>query len=402
MSTMAATILLTLGRLPKALEIARALAASGCRVLVADPFRRHACYSSRAVAKSFQVTAPATDPAGYLRDLLDIVISENVDVIVPVSEEAVHVAGLHAMLPEGVRLDCPPQPEMLALHDKLQFARTAHAMGLDAPETYAGDDSAAFALMASTDCVVKPRHSCSGAGVRYLTAGQPLSSASADAGDVVQAKVEGRHVSSFTQAHEGREQVTVLYEGTVFAGTVAVCFERVDDCPAARDWIRSFVGYRRYSGAISFDFIISADGRAQAIECNPRYTSGVHFVSAAGIAQAILNPASTRPVQLKAGRRFQQGYSTLTEAYASVFRPREFIRRMGELFSARDVIWQASDPMPFVMVTPHSWDILAPVIMGRMSMGEAATRDIMWSAPPVNAPRPSTNKANDHACVHGT
>jgi hypothetical protein len=59
-----------------------------------------------------------------------------------------HVAALAGQLPAGVRLACPPQAELLGLHDKLRFARTAHAMGLDAPETHCMSDPQALALMA--------------------------------------------------------------------------------------------------------------------------------------------------------------------------------------------------------------------------------------------------------------
>jgi predicted ATP-grasp superfamily ATP-dependent carboligase len=399
---MTATVLLTLGRLPKALEIARALNGAGCRVLIAEPFRRHVCSPSRAVAQSFQVTAPATDPHAYARDLLDIISAEKVDFVVPVSEEAMHVAALHGQLPPRVRLACPPQAELLALHDKLQFARTAHAMGLDVPETYAANDPAAMTVTAVRDYVVKPVHSCSGLGVRFERAGSIQPSASISSASVVQAMVRGRHVSSFTLAHEGRELVTVLYEGTVFSGSVAVCFQRVDDCPSARSWISSFVGKSGYSGAISFDFIADQKGRAWAIECNPRFTSGVHFVSPEGLAEALLDPARAGPVALKPQRRFQQGYSTLTEAYAAFFRPKEFVRRLGQMVRARDVVWQASDPMPFVMMTPNSWDILKPAMLGRMSMGEAATHDIVWTGPAPGQNRPAIAKVSQNASAPGT
>jgi len=399
---MTATVLLTLGRLPKALEIARALAGAGCRVIVAEPFRRHVCSPSRAVAKTFQVTAPATDPGAYFRQLLEIIASEQVDLVVPVSEEAMHVAGLHDRLPAGVRLACPPQAELLALHDKLQFARTAHAMGLDAPETYAANDPAAMTVTAVKDHVIKPVHSCSGIGVRFERAGSLQPSASISAASVVQTMIRGRHVSSFTLAHEGRELVTVLYEGTVFSGSVAVCFQRVDDCPSARSWISRFTGKTGYSGAISFDFIVDGKDRAWAIECNPRFTSGVHFVSPQGLAGALLDPANSGPAGLKLQRRFQQGYSTLTEAYAAFFRPKEFARRMGQMVRARDVVWQASDPMPFVMMTPNSWDILKPAMLGRMSMGEAATHDIVWTGPAAGGNRPVISKVSQNVPAPGT
>ena len=61
----ASTALVTLGRLPKALDIARALQASGWRVIVAEPYARHLTGASRAVSRSFRVTAPTLDPDEY-------------------------------------------------------------------------------------------------------------------------------------------------------------------------------------------------------------------------------------------------------------------------------------------------------------------------------------------------
>ena len=398
---MTATVLLTLGRLPKALEIARALSGAGCRVLVADPFRRHVCHPSRSVAKSFEIIAPATDPQAYMRALLDIIRDEQVDLVVPVSEEAMYVAALHDQLPPGVRLACPAQPELLALHDKLQFARTAHAMGLAAPETYAANDPAAMTLTAVHDYVVKPAHSCSGIGVHFVKAGTVQPSRSISSTGVVQMLIRGRHVSSFTMAHQGRELATVLYEGTVFSGSVAVCFQRVDDCPAARSWITSFIANSGYSGAISFDFIVDSKHCAWAIECNPRFTSGVHFVAPEGLARALLEPDNAPPMTLKKQNRFQQGYSTLTEAYAAFFRPKEFVRRFGQMVRARDVVWQSSDPLPFLLMTPNSWDILKPALLGQTSMGEAATRDIVWRGATAHPTRPPVQKVNPNVSVPG-
>ena len=117
------TALITLGRLPVALEIARALHADGWRVVVAEPLRWHLCRTSRAVARCRIVTAPDVDAERYLDDLLGVVATESVSLVVPVSEEAVFVAGLHGRLPGGVALACPPQALLLELHDKWRFAR---------------------------------------------------------------------------------------------------------------------------------------------------------------------------------------------------------------------------------------------------------------------------------------
>jgi predicted ATP-grasp superfamily ATP-dependent carboligase len=372
------SVLLTLGRLPKALELARGLAAAGCRVVVAEPFARHVCKPSRAVAKSVVVTPPNRDPQAYLRDLLRVVAEERIDFIVPVSEEALHVLRLEDRLPPGVRILSAPLGSIRRLHDKLAFARLAAEMGLSVPRTFERGDAGLDAFCASSPFVVKPRNSCSGIGVAIHARGARPPFGSLPAGAIFQEFVEGRHVSTFTLAHEGRELVTVAYEGTVFAGTVAVCFRRVEGLVPVTDWVREFVSGTGHNGFISFDFIVPPDGRAMAIECNPRITSGIHFVNAESLARALLSPGDAGPVTMRPGTKFQQGYSTLTEAYSNLLRPRKFAAQMREMFSARDVVWSAADPLPFLLMTPMSWDILAPAMLGRMSMGEAAMRDIAW------------------------
>ncbi len=79
------TVLLTLGRLPKALALARACRALGCRVIVAEPFRWHLCRPSRAVDLCVRVTAPNVDREAYFRELLALIERERVDLVLPVS-----------------------------------------------------------------------------------------------------------------------------------------------------------------------------------------------------------------------------------------------------------------------------------------------------------------------------
>jgi predicted ATP-grasp superfamily ATP-dependent carboligase len=372
------TVLLTLGRLPKALELARALSGAGCRVIIAEPFARHVCKPSRAVFRSHVVAAPNHDRERYLQDLLQVIERERVDLVIPVSEEALHVGQLENRLPLGVRLHSAPLSTILRLHDKFGFAQDARALGLDVPDTFEWNDPGLADFCAANDFVVKPRNSCSGIGVSIHRKGTVPRSLSLPEGAIIQGFVPGRHVSTFTLAEKGRELFTVAYEGTVFAGTVAVCFRRVDGLAAVQAWVRDFVAATGHSGFISFDFIVAQDGKARAIECNPRITSGIHFAEPGDLAQAVLAPERAGRVRMREKTKFQQGYSTLTEAYAHFLRPREFAARMREMFSARDVVWSAQDPMPFLLMTPMSWDILKPAMMGRMTLGEAAMHDIGW------------------------
>ena len=370
------TVLLTLGRLPKALEVARALHAAGCRVVVAEPFRRHLTGASRQVARSVQVTSPVIDREAYLGELTALAVAEGVSLILPVSEEILHVSLLHGRMPAGVRLAAMPHPTLLALHDKLSFTEVCRAAGVLAPETFDLDDPQARQLAAAVPTVVKPVFSCSGRGVRFLAPGDALPRY--DERAVVQRRCDGRLLSTFTLARAGESRITVTYRGAVMQGTVAVCFERIDTPPAVQAWVSTMVRHTGFDGFISFDLIEDAAGDISGIECNPRATSGLHFVEPAGLAQALLDPSSDLPLAYKSERFMQQFYPCLTETQRTMFGHGPFRQNLRYLIAARDVTWSSRDPWPLVSQPWTSWPIIEQSLRRRCSFGEVAMLDLAW------------------------
>lgn len=371
------TVLLTLGRLPKALDLARGFAKAGCRVLVAEPYGWTLAGASRHVAQEFKVPPPSAGKAAYLAALAEIVRREGVDLVVPVSEETMHVAHLAGMLPEGVRLFTMPPEQVIALHDKAGFVRTALAMGLAVPESAPLGSAEATALAAGGPVVVKPLFSCSGNGVRILRAGEPLPAPDPAAPAVVQRFVTGREHSTCTIAREGRVIATSVYRGAVMSGSVAVAFERVE-VPAIDAWVARFVAETGWSGFISFDFIVDEGGVPHAIECNPRATSGVHFWEDVDIARAVLDPASTGAMRVRRHKVLQQFYACLTETQAAMLRGRGFLPSLKSLVTTRDVSWDARDPWPFLSMIGTSWPIIWQSITKGARFGEVATTDVGW------------------------
>lgn len=366
------TALLTLGRLPKALDIARALHGAGVRVIVAEPFRRHLSGVSRAVDQSFVVTAPAVDGPRYLQELCDLVDAQKVDLVVPISEEIVHVSALHGRLPASCRLLSMPQASVLAVHHKARFVEVCRAAGVAAPESAETTASEAMSLAAAYDFVVKPVSSCSGRGVRFFGRGEALPSVAEPS--IIQRRIHGSLVSSFSIARAGEVRCTVLYRGAVMQGTVAVCFERIEVPFEVSEWIRRFVAQTRWDGFISFDLIIDEAGVVHGIECNPRATSGIHFVEPAGLAQALLDPSATDAPTLRPERLSQQFFPCLTETQKSMFTSR-FRHNLGCLLDAREVTWKASDPWPFLGMPYTAWNIIALASRTGMTFGEVAMLD---------------------------
>ena len=379
---MTGTVLITLGRLPKALDLARGFKALGYRVIVAEPFRWHLTGVSSVIARRYTVTAPANNREQYLRELLTIVVNEGVDWVVPVSEEIMHVSFLRERLPAHVKLYAMSSATLLALHDKLSFIDRCREYGVSAPETFAADDTRADALATKGDYIVKPVFSCSGRGVIFKRRGEAQPSYATSEPMIVQSWVKGNVLSTFSVAHEGAALTTVVYRGAVMSGTVAVCFERVTEVDAQHqaviDWVNQFVQRAHFSGFISFDVVVNADGQAHGIECNPRATSGLHFVNSRDLAAAVVSPESQDKIRFRDDTLMQQFYPCLTELQKSMFGGGMFRKNLRQFLKARDVTWDWRDPLPFLTMPFTASQIIWKSIRAGVTMGEVATLDVGW------------------------
>jgi predicted ATP-grasp superfamily ATP-dependent carboligase len=371
---MSQTVLLTLGRLPKALDFARAFHEIGWRVLVAEPAKSHMTGQSKAVTKSFVVPAPRDGKQAYLEGLAKIILDEKVDLVLPLSEETMHVAHLRPLVPEPVRIYVPQPEKLMALHDKAAFIALATSHGLPVPETAILGRDAAIELAARCDYVIKPVYSCSGRGVSLHQAGTPLP-ATWDEKAIVQTQLSGDQFSTFGIADQGRIIINVVYRGTIMSGSVAVAFERVDHA-GIDTWVSDFVAATGHSGFISFDFFVDSNGIARAIECNPRVTSGVHFIETLGLAEGILAPAEAH-LTLKPKRPLMQFFSTLTEVQSCMFQ-KGFFAKVKAMWAAQDVSWRAGDPMPLLTLPIVAFPMLLTCIATGRSFGEVFTEDIAW------------------------
>lgn len=368
------TVLLTLGRLPKALDIARSFSALGWRVIVADPFKTHLLAASRAVSKSVRVPAPAVDAEAYLAALADIAESAQVDLVIPISEEIMFVGLLRSRLPARVQVLAMPPDALTAAHDKYAFARRAREIGLSAPRMALACDPEADEIAAAGDFVVKERHSCGGGGVSFFKRGAAFPRSEHA---IVQMLARGVEYSSCTLSHEGRARQTAIYRATMTSGTVAVGFERVDNA-AIESWIDRFIADAGWSGFISFDFMLDETGVPYGIECNPRLTSGVHFFECEDLARAILD--SNAPLRLRRERRLQQFWSCLLEAQRALPNLSRFRQRLAQVLGTRDVTWSATDPLPLLTMPWTAQEILRLASRINVSLAVAATYDLGWNA----------------------
>ena len=372
----AKTVLLTLGRLPVGLDIARSFAAAGWRVLVAEPWSMHLSRMSNTVSECFRVTSPVVDPERYLDDLEALIAAHDVQLVVPVSEESMHVAALRDRIPAPIEVFCADQERMLALHDKYRFIRMAAEYGLRVPRSSLADAAEAAEVVANV-YVSKPRLSCSGRGVVIHRPGEAVPPSPQL---LLQEHLDGEHHSSFAIARDGQVLVSSVYRGTVMDGSVAVGFERVADTAVIDAWVAQFVEHSGHTGFIAFDFIVDSAGQAAAIECNPRATSGIHFVARPALAAAILGEPPVSQ-SLRDEQHLTESYSCFTATLGALFSRRSFRKTLARLRQARDVTWSRSDPWPFLLMMISTWRIIWTALFTRHSFAAAAVLDIEWRAP---------------------
>ena len=85
-------VLITGGRAPVALDLARHFAAAGAEVFVADSAPCFLARASKAVRRGFRVPPPRQAPQAFAKAIGSIVRREKIELIVPTCEEVFFVA----------------------------------------------------------------------------------------------------------------------------------------------------------------------------------------------------------------------------------------------------------------------------------------------------------------------
>jgi hypothetical protein len=352
------TVLISGGKMTKALQLARSFHAAGHRVILAESasYRWTGHRFSRAV-DAFRVIPEATDP-GYADAIVDIVRSERVDAFIPVSSPVASyhdaVAGEH--LPgacEAVHAD----PDLVRrLDDKHAFARLAAAAGLRVPDTHrvtTADEVARFDFAASgrtyvlksiaydpverLDLTPLPR-STPDETLRFARS-KPISE---DNPWILQEYITGTEYCTHSTVRNGRVTLYLCCESSAFNLNYAMV-----DKPEIEHWVTRFCAHVGATGQLSFDFIERDDGVLFAIECNPRTHSAITLMRGhAGVARAYLDDHSPHVGPLPGSR---PTYWLYHELWRLLSAPEAWRERLQVLRDGTDAIFDPEDPVPFLL-----------------------------------------------------
>lgn len=365
-------ILLTGGKMTKALQLARSFHTAGHRVVLVETHKYWLTGHrfSNAVDRFYTVPAPHKDPEGYTQALLAIAKQENIDVYIPVCSP---VASYYDSLAKPVLSGCCEVFHFDAevtkmLDDKFAFARKARSLSLSVPQTFLITNpeqvlnfdfsheqrkyilkSIAYDSIHRLDMTKLPMDSSTQmvTHVRSL----PISK---DNPWIMQEFIPGKEYCTHSTVRNGELRVYCCCESSAFQ----VNYKNVDH-PKILQWVSHFVKELKLTGQISFDFIEAEDGTVYAIECNPRTHSAITmFYNHPGLAEAYLSDresANTYPLQPLPDSK--PTYWLYHEVWRLIN-----IRSLSQLqtwfdnvLKGKDAIFSVSDPLPFLTV--HHWQI---------------------------------------------
>lgn len=352
------TVLISGGKMTKALQLARSFHFDGHRVILVESakYRFTGHRFSRAV-DAFHCIPEPTAP-GYDKALLEVVRREGVDVFVPVSSPAASLYDARARrLLDGVcEVVHADADTVRMLDDKAAFSKTADALGLRVPDWRRITDPRQvedFDFPKGRSYILK-RIAYNPVGrldLTRLTGETPEQNSafvrslpiSDDDPWILQEFVDGQEYCTHGTVRRGRLQVY----GCCRSSASQLNYEMAD-IPEIRSWVEYFVGELRLTGQVSFDFIEAANGHTYAIECNPRTHSAITmFHDHPQVARAYLDDDHPTITPHPASR---PTYWIYHEIWRLLTQRGGRRNRLATIVRGKDAIFTWSDPLPYLMV----------------------------------------------------
>jgi predicted ATP-grasp superfamily ATP-dependent carboligase len=382
-----ANILITGGRAPVALELARVFHRAGHTVFMAESLRGHLSQPSAAVKANFVVPAPRQETGAFLAALKKIVEQNQIELLIPTCEEVFHIAKGLNDLPCHVFTE--PLAKLDSFHNKWKFASSASDFGLRVPDTILiqNQDNLMNAYSQWKELVLKPVYSRFASRALILPQLRDVMSKLTFASDwVAQEFIAGQQFCTYSVCQNGQITAHTTYPTIFTAGQGAtIAFEHVDH-PAIFQWVKTFVERFQVTGQVSFDFIQSEDGQVYALECNPRATSGVHllashpqFVESFLGVSVTLRHAQGRHLVTPPGNKRMLASAMLIYGLPSALVDGSFRAWLKTFLHSDDVILDFKDPLPFLLQFRSLLFYLKLAHEKGISLLEASTFDIEWN-----------------------
>jgi hypothetical protein len=374
-------ILLTGGRTPVALDLARAFHRAGHVVYMAESLHGHLSEPSNVIEENIIVPPPRQKTAEFIGALKAIIAQYKIDLLIPTGEEVFYVSTGRDQLPCRVFADSIEK--LRALHNRWRFLHIATGLGLVVPESALVNnlDDLLLAYAHWRGLVLKPVYSHFAAPAKILLPlKKALSTLTYESPRIAQEYVRGRQIGTYSVCHNGHISAHTAYLSEFTAGQGAPIAFRHIDHHAAFTWVEKFVGAMQFTGQIGFDFIQTPDERIFGIECYPHATGGLHNLSEQpGFTDSFFN--ETMPTLIPNNHRPSYMLSTalFVHGLPASIRHGHFIKWLRTFWDSKDVVLDDRDLKPFLLQFKSVFSYLKLAQEHQISPLEAPSFDIEWN-----------------------
>lgn len=368
------TILLTGGKMTKALQLTRFFKRAGHRVILTETSKYKASgHAFSNCVDTFELLPQTTEGYGAFKErIINLVRKHNVDEIIPVSSptEAQWISRLMQEKDIGCTVQHHTMKTIEVLDDKYNLCVAAREAGLTAPEVYSietRDQLKRFNFSASKKTYIlkstiydpierlrRPRLPFEGQEKYFNEL-----SISPERPWVMQEFIDGSEYCTHTVAHQGKITLHCCCPSSDFQ----LRYKHVEH-PSIFEWVDKFVSTFKITGQISFDFIVDQSGRVLPIECNPRTHSALTaFYNSDHVSTAYLPPETAENDKAQKictpERDARETFWLYYELYLLISSRsiREIRKQFSLLFQGKEAVLDPFDVKPFLMV--NHWQIPA-------------------------------------------
>ena len=342
-------ILITAGRSPITLELARQLNAQGHQIIVADNGKYYISRFSNYIQKGYTLPNPRFHSKQFLQSLKNLINKEKIDYYIPIFEEGFYVAANINMFDSTCKIFLDDFGKLINLHNKWSFNQLLKQHGFLYPKTKLLTNLAELENLIDSGYILKKAYTHAAQDIVYLDTKKDIKKITINEKNpwIIQEYIEGKKYCSYSICHAGKVNAFSLYPVQYSIDkSSCIYYESIED-EAIFNWVTELIQKINYTGQIGFDFIKTAEGKLYAIECNPRATAGAHlFNPKECVDQAFFNQ-NTQLIQSKPGTKKMIGIAMLLYGWRTtkaLVSSKSFLKTFS---SSSDVIYKKHDIKPY-------------------------------------------------------
>ena len=378
-------ILITGGRNPTSLELARLLGTIN-KIWLADSVYFSFPKYSRYIHQFIHTPSPRFETDDYIQLLLKVIRDNQITMLIPDYEEAFYITQARPLFEQAdCRIFCDDFENLCRVHHKWEFHQMTQNLSLQTPPAEFIENTNDLESLGneSREYIFKPVFSRFSAKLLIRPGKEKLLHTIQDkhCPYIAQKFIAGKELCTYSIINHGKVVAHASYEHPYTMGKGSGIFFTKINKPILEKFVKEFAETYNYHGQIGFDYIEDNSGKIYVIEANPRTISGIHlfsqddqlgktFINNIDKNEGIIYPHRSNPRM--------NLLTFVTYNLAKSLRQKKLFLFLKDISSARDVIFNINDPLPFFMQTFTLGEFFWQSLKYRINLAEAFYYDASW------------------------